>query len=271
MTSPHLRNIRVGLKLWSPNVDLAQRAAELFREGWIDLIELYVVPQTFDDTIGVWRALEVAFMLHCPHSAHKFNLAKAELSEANAEKFREVRMFADALQVSVIVMHGGNRGDIQETIRQLRHLNDRRIHLENKPKMSLTGGICIGHSPDEVAEIIGSANLTGFILDFGHAICAANSAGVDPFGYIEKFMDSKPKTFHIGDGDRTSEKDNHFNLGQGDFDIARLVSFLPSDSCVTIETPTDPKLGLADFVENVRFLRNVLEQQATSLESSHEV
>ena len=260
MTLPCLRNIRVGLKLWSRNLDLAQRAAELYREGWIGLIELYVVPQTFDDTIGVWRDLRVPFMLHCPHAAHGFNLAKAELLEPNTQKFREVQRFADALQVGVIVMHGGNRGDIEETIRQLKHLNDRRVCIENKPRLSLTGGTCIGHSPEEIAHIMGSANLMGFVLDFGHAICAANSAGVDAFGYIEKFMESKPSTFHIGDGDRTSEKDNHFNLGQGNFDIVRLVSFVPPHSTVTIETPTDTALGLADFVENVRYLRKALEQ-----------
>ena len=266
VTTPHLRGIEVGLKLWSPNLGLARRAAELHREGWIDLIELYVVPETFDPTIGVWRNLNVPFMLHCPHSAHGFNLAKAELFEPNTQKFREVQRFADALQVGVIVMHGGNRGDIEETIRQLKHLNDRRIYLENKPRLSLTGGICIGSSPKEVAQIMSSAKLMGFVLDFGHAICAANSAGVDPFSYIEKFMDSKPGVFHIGDGDRTSEKDNHFNLGQGNFDIDRLVSFVPPDSSVTVETPTDLKLGLADFVENVRYLRQALEQQGNSHE-----
>jgi deoxyribonuclease IV len=251
----------IGLKLWSRNVDLARRADELFLEGWIGLVELYVVPGTFDATIDVWRSLRVPFMLHCPHAAHGFNLAKPELADANAEKFREVQQFADALTAGVIVMHGGNRGSIDETIRQLKGLDDGRICLENKPKMSLTGGVCIGHSPEEVAGIIESAGLTGFVLDFGHAICAANSAGVPAFDYIDRFMACRPIAFHIGDGDRTSEKDNHFNFGQGTFDIARLVSFVPPGGTLTIETPTDLTLGLADFVENVRYLRGVLEQR----------
>jgi len=258
--------ISIGLKLWSPNIALASHAARLHDEGWIDLIELYVVPDTFDATVGVWRGLGVPLMLHCPHSAHKFNLAKPELFESNVRKFSEVQRFADELGATVIVTHGGNRGEVAETIRQLRHLNDQRIYLENKPKVSLSGGLCIGHSPEEVAQIIGTAGLTGFVLDFGHATCAANSAGVDAFGYIERFLESAPRVFHIGDGDRLSEKDNHFNLGQGTFDLARLTSYVPPQSTLTIETPTDLNLELADFVENVRYLRALLTQRNGAVE-----
>lgn len=253
------RRIRVGLKLWSPNVALAAKAAELHASGWIDLIELYVVPGTFDETIAAWRDLGVPFMLHCPHSKHKFNLAKVELEEANAEKYREVRQFAEALSANVIVMHGGNRGEVSETIRQLIQLDDPRIHLENKPKVSLSGGLCIGYSPEQVAQIVSEARLPGIVLDFGHATCAANSVGVDPFTMIDGFLELGPRIFHIGDGDRLSEKDNHFNFGEGSFDIARMLSLVPADSTLTLETPTDLDRGLLDFVENVSYLRAMLD------------
>jgi deoxyribonuclease IV len=247
----------IGLKLWSPNVALAAPAARLHKEGWIDLLELYVVPGTFDETIATWRGLGIPYMLHCPHAAHKFNPAKPELFESNVEKFSEVQRFADALEVDVIVTHGGNRGTVAETIRQLKHLNDGRIFIENKPKVSLTGGICIGHSPEQVEQIVDEARLKGFVLDFGHATCAANSAGIESFDYIERFLKFSPRVFHIGDGDRTSEKDNHFNLGAGTYDIARMATYVPPQSTLTIETPTDLSLGLTDFVENVRYLRTM--------------
>ncbi len=259
VTADQRRGIRVGLKLWSPNLDLASRVVEIHREGWIDLVELYVVPGTFEATMEGWRGLGVPFMLHCPHAAHKFNLAKAELFEPNKCKFEEVQRFADALRAEVIVTHGGNRGSIDETIRQLKHFNDRRVYIENKPKLSLTGGLCVGHSPEEIGQILGSADIGGFVLDFGHATCAANSAKADAFDYIARFVALNPRVFHIGDGDRTSEKDNHFNFGQGSFDIARLVSYVPPSSVLTIETPTDLKRGLNDFVENARHLRKAIE------------
>ena len=73
-------------------------------------------------------------------------------------------------------------------------------------------------------------------------------------------MGLHPAIFHIGDGDRASEKDTHFNLGEGSFDIPRLLSFVPPGASVTIETPTDLTLGLRDFVENVSRLRQALEE-----------
>lgn len=253
-------DLRIGLKLWSENVALASRAVALHAEGWIDLVELYVVPGTYAATVDVWRALGVPYMLHCPHAKHQFNLAKPELRDSNAEKFDEVRRFADALSAPVIVMHGGNRGDIGEAIRQLRGLADERIFIENKPKVSLTGGLCIGHSPEEIERILAGAGLRGMVLDFGHAICAANSAGANPLDYIERFLALSPRVFHIGDGDVRSEKDNHFNFGEGTFDIQRLASYVPAQSTLTIETPTDQEKELLDFIDNVRYLRAALER-----------
>lgn len=261
MITAHYRGLNIGLKLWSTNTHLANRADQLFQEGWIDYLELYVVPQTIHSTLRFWRSLEVPFMLHCPHAAHGFNLAQAELFALNAKKFIEVQYFADELRADVIVTHGGNGGTVKETIRQLKHLDDRRIFLENKPRQSLIDSICIGHSPEEVSKIVVSANLAGFILDFGHAIYAANSSEVDTGDYIDEFLKMKPTIFHIGDGDRTSERDIHLNLGEGTFEIDRLVSLVPPRSYVAIETPTDMKLNLVDFVENVRYLRRILEQQ----------
>ena len=247
--------MRIGLKLWSPNVDLAARADELYHDGTIGLVELYVVPGTFADTADAWRNLGVPFMVHCPHAAHGFNLANAVLADANARTFQEVQRFADVLRAGTIVMHGGNQGPLDEAVRQLVRLADSRVWIENKPKFGMNGALCVGHSPDEVAAIMSGAGLTGFVLDFGHAICAANSAGAPPYDYIERFLALNPGAFHIGDGDLASETDKHVNFGHGTFDIGRLISLVPADSLVTIETPTDLTLGLADFVENVRYLR----------------
>ena len=99
------RHVRVGLKLWSINVDLAPSAEVLHRQGVIDLIELYVVPGTFEKTADTWRSLRVPYMLHCPHAAHGFNLAKPELRETNAATFQEVERFADRLSADVILQH----------------------------------------------------------------------------------------------------------------------------------------------------------------------
>lgn len=252
------RNIQIGLKLWSTNVELARKAADLYKEKWIGYIELYAVPGTYETTIDVWTALGAPFMVHCPHSAHGFNLAKAELWEKNQEEFREVQRFSDALKARAIVVHGGNNGRAQEVIRQLKALKDERIFLENKPRLGLNREICIAHSPQELAVIKSGAGLKGFVLDFGHAICTAHSLKQDAFSYIDEFMKLGPKIFHMGDGDRFCEQDRHDHFGKGNFDLSRLAALIPRDSCVTIETPMDPKHGLKDCFENILYLQNLL-------------
>ena len=254
---PTHRGVHIGLKLWSTNVHLAQNAQALYDQGVIDLIELYVVPETLD-LAETWADLSVPFMMHCPHNAHGFNLAKSELREANAVKFAEVEQFADRLDASVIVTHGGNRGPLEEALSQAAALNSPRMFIENKPMRSLTGGLCVGHSPEQIGDFLRVGGAKGFVLDFGHATCAANSAGVDPFVYVADFANLGPKVFHIGDGHRSSEKDHHLDFGAGDFDLPRLLKFVPDGANLTIETPTDLSLGLEDFRKNIDTLRALL-------------
>ncbi len=67
-----------GLKLWSINTDyyLAE-ARRLYEKGVYSYIELYAVPHTLEH-IEKWKKLDIPFVIHCPHSAHGFNLASKE-------------------------------------------------------------------------------------------------------------------------------------------------------------------------------------------------
>lgn len=249
--------MKIGLKLWSENVALATKAETLYRDGVIDLIELYVVPGSLA-TVEQWTQLTVPYMIHCPHTAHGFNLAKPNLRAANAEKFSEAEQFADRLSATVIVTHGGSQGELGEAISQAASLNSPRFYIENQPMVGLSGGLCHGNSPAEIKQFLSKGEAAGFVLDFGHATCAANSKGIDPFNYIQQFMVLQPEVFHIGDGYSTSEKDHHLDFGDGDFDIARLLDFVPQTATLTIETPTDLSKGLKDFQRNADVLRNIL-------------
>lgn len=69
---------KIGLKLWSINTDYYyDEAIRLYNDGVYDYIELYVVPN-MTDTIEKWKKLDIPFIVHCPHFAHGFNLAKIE-------------------------------------------------------------------------------------------------------------------------------------------------------------------------------------------------
>lgn len=110
---------KLGLKLWSINTDCYyEEAKRLYNEGWFDYIELYVVPNSLDK-IEKWKKIEIPFIIHCPHFAHGFNLAKKEKKGSNRKIFDEVKKYADILNAKYIVIHGGIDGNVEETATQL--------------------------------------------------------------------------------------------------------------------------------------------------------
>lgn len=250
--------MKIGLKLYSTNTDLIQEAQRVKERNIYDYIELYVYPNSCSDTLQRWKDVDVPFVIHAAHSLHGINLAQADKWEPNRKNFNEARRFADALSSEIIILHPGSNGSLDETIRQLRLLNEERIALENKPKVGMHNEICVGWSLLEFSRAVKEGGVHTVALDFGHAVCAARSSGVDPMEMIKEFMGLKPNIFHLSDGDVTSEKDVHLNLGQGSFNLGGFVSLIPRNSFVTIETPRNKSTGLRDFEKDVTFLRPIL-------------
>ena len=80
---------KIGLKLWSNNTNnYLEEARRLFREGIFDYIELYVLPGTLEH-LKFWKTLEIPFVIHCAHSAHRFNPADINLAENNRKIYEE--------------------------------------------------------------------------------------------------------------------------------------------------------------------------------------
>ncbi len=251
---------KIGLKLWSINTDAYyQEAARLYKQGVFDYIELYVVPGSLP-ALDKWQKHEAPFIIHAPHFAHGFNLAKAEREDSNQTIYQEVKQFADGLNALYIIFHGGIDGDPQEAARQLAALHEPRALIENKPFVALPnrmgGNFCRGAKPEEIKLIMDTAHC-GFCLDFGHAVCAAAALGEDPYRFIAQLAKLQPKMFHLSDVlDMKSPYDKHPHLGTGQLDIARLKrEILPSDAKISVETDKDSKNNLDDFIKDVTWLR----------------
>jgi endonuclease IV len=232
----------------------------LYQEGWFDYIELYVVPGSLE-TLPKWQNLKVPFIIHNAHFMNGFNLAKREKREDNFKLYQETKRFADALGSQYIVFHGGMDGTIEETARQLNSFKEPRALIENKPYKALrnkmNGIKCRGSSPEEIEYVLREAHC-GFCLDFGHAVCAANSQQANPKDYIARFVKLVPAMYHISDvEDMASEYDSHAHFGCGQMDIKSLLRKMPDDAIVTIETNKDSKEDLRDFIEDAQWLRNI--------------
>jgi sugar phosphate isomerase/epimerase len=250
-----IKNFKIGLKLWSINSDLVPETVKLYKKGYFDYIELYVVPRTYALSIDKWASLKVPFVIHCSHSGHGFNLADAKLRETNKLKFEEVKAFTDTLKSNCIITHLGNNGLLDETIAQLNAISDNRICAENKPLEGLKGEVCVGCLPDEIQKVLQETRIKGFVLDLGHAFYAANSIGTNPYDFIERFLKLNPKMFHLSDGLINSTKDCHYNLGEGNFDLAKMISYIPKDSKVTLEIPYNFDSQFMQFKQNVKYVK----------------
>lgn len=253
--------MKTGLKLWSTNTgDYYNEAQRLYAKGYFDYIELYVVPDSLD-TLEKWHQLKIPFNLHAPHFMSGFNLADHAMALANKITYQQVRMFADRLDAKYIVFHAGMDGNLDETIRQLSAFNESRAVIENTPLRALPnhlgGMFCRGSSPEEIRQIMQKTGC-GFCLDFGHAICAANSNQRDGYAYIADFCKLHPTCFHLSDTtDITSEYDMHLHLGHGVLDIRSILKQVRPLDWLTIETDKCDEKSLMDFEGDVEWLRNL--------------
>ena len=259
--------LSLGLKLWSTNTGpLAAVARRLFAEGVYDYLELFSVPGS-TATIPEWRRLReedgIPFVIHNAHSAQGFNLANRAAEAHNRDIYDESRRFANGLGANRIIFHGGTDGTVEETVRQLKTLHEPRALIENKPVLPLRNpnGVksCRGATVAALERILGGTDC-GFCLDIGHAVCAANAQGLEPYAYMRELATRfHPVMFHLSDVlDMASPYDAHPHLGTGALDIARLCrEVFPPDATISIETVRDSMTDLDDFRRDVDFLRKV--------------
>lgn len=253
---------KIGFKLYSTDTALIPDSAKLLKEAFFDYIELYIIPGSFENTITKWKGFECPYVIHAPHSFHGINLAKAEMRENNLINFREAQLFADELDSDIIIVHGGNDGSLDETIRQIGLMHENRIALENKPMRGLNGEFCVGCSPDEFRKISRAGILKGIVLDFGHAIYYSAFSGSDYHAVIAEFTEFSPLLFHLSDGIYSSHADVHLNIGEGEFNIRELLSFIPQNARLSLETPRVSERGLQDFADEVRLLNGIMDDVA---------
>lgn len=241
---------RYGLKLWSINTNYIKDAINLYERGRYAYIELFIVPGSFDTHIAAWVNLDIPFILHAPHSMKGLNPARRELESRNLKLAGETFRFADKLAAEIVIFHPGVEGMLEETVRQMKLMADDRIVVENKPHFGIGNIICNGTSPDEISLVMNEAGV-GFCLDIGHAICAANARKVAPLDYINDFCMLRPKMYHLSDGSFDGNVDEHLHFGDGDYDLATLLAYIPDDSLITVETDKDSKENLDDFERDI--------------------
>jgi deoxyribonuclease-4 len=249
-----------GLKLWSTNKMYYDEALRLFSRGVFNYVELYVVPDSYEEYINIWKSAKkdrgISFVIHAPHYKDGMNLANKASEKKNIALSKQAFAYADALSADIVIFHPGIAGDEKETARQLKTLYDQRIVIENKPYYTIDGKqVCNGYSPEQIKMIIDESSV-GFCFDIAHAICAANSRKHSPYAYLKPFLDLKPRILHLTDGETNSGIDQHRHFGKGNYDIKRILSLLRKNGMITIETVKDSANDLNDYVRDINIIKN---------------
>ncbi len=258
--------VKLGLKLFSTNTNLCKDATRLLDAGLFAYIELYVPPHTFADTCAVWQSLACPFIIHAPHFKHGVNLSDPALAAQNRELLADSFRFADALHAPHIIVHSGFGGTVESMCQQAKALQDTRLVLENTPVEGTGGQACTVYSPAHIAAAMASGAFGGSVLDFGHALCAANALGIAPMPFVEEYMALRPALYHISDGHYQGVRDVHLGIGEGDFPLAQLLALLPSSSAahtlLTLETPRQNMYSLSEAEKDAHALLALLKKDA---------
>ena len=249
-------NLKLGLKLGSNDKDYTKDILSFFKDDYFQYIELFAVPDTFSKTIDYWKQFKIPFVIHAPHSFAGMNLSLTADREKNKIMIQETFQFADTLKAEYIIFHSGINGQIEETVNQLKPFIDARCLIENKPLIGLNGEKCLGATPEEIKYIINELHI-GFCLDFGHAICAANTLNKEPLDYIKDFLKFNPSLYHLTDGDYKNEKDTHFHYGKGTFPLNEILNMLPDGAKVTNEAKHSSETDLDDFKEDCFYVKHI--------------
>ncbi|MCH9609908.1 MAG: hypothetical protein S4CHLAM45_13660 [Chlamydiales bacterium] len=242
--------MKIGLKLWSTNEFYFAEAQRFWEENLIDFIEITAVIGSYEPFAPLWKSLAIPYVIHAPTFSHGVSFSQKEREKTNLKAMEEVFCFADLLQASTIIIHPGGEGKIEETIRQINLMKDSRLAIENKPYRMSSGHLSNGYLPEEIALIKRECG-TQFCLDISHAICAANSLKKEHFPFLEQFFALKPDIYHVMDGKLEDEVDEHLHLGKGSYPLRQIISMIPKEALVTIETDKDSQDHLEDFEEDV--------------------
>lgn len=229
------KNLRAAPALVRECADAARTAPDLF-------VELMILPETTPDDLrtlqDVFDAVEIR--LHAPHHTLGFDAGDPRLEKRNRETFETVRKAADLFKAKTIVVHPGcghGKERLNETVRQLKLLDDPRIVVENLPIVDDGDGKeLLGGTAEEISFIRAETGY-GFCMDFSHAICAAATLGRDPIKHLESFYALTPTVYHLCDGEIGKNRDTHRHYGEGDYPLGYFLKNLTApDAYITMET-----------------------------------
>ena len=258
---------KLGVKLWTRDV-LKNKAffddvAEAVRRKEFEYVELFVFPNTYEDTFEAVREglRGCPVIIHNSHSAYGFDCGDSDALKNNLKDIGDSQRFADALHADIIIVHAGCGTlpqNIDETIRQFRLFNDMRIAVENMAAFCMVSKkFQHGVFPEQIERIKAETGCK-FCMDFSHAVCAANYYKRKPVDILDDFRLLEPDMYHQCDGRLQGIDDVHLHFGEGDFDLETIINrFIDEEARVTMETGYKPPLNADPWRKDRDYFRRL--------------
>ena len=253
--------MKIGIKQFSDQLEQYKEDLIKYKDKY-DYIELYVYPAQMDKLQG-WINLKnqynMKFTIHAPHYSQHVNLADKSYFEYNKMVYEQVNVYAKALDAEYTVVHGGMDGNVEEIVRQIEIIKPYKMRIENKPYVAPRkpdSMICRGATVQEIKYIMENYDC-GFNLDIGHAFCSAVSQKINQIEYLKQFLELKPNSYHLSDGEYNNRIDIHYHLKAGDYDWKKIFPLLDKNLNWTLETITKKDNdGLKRVVDDIKFITN---------------
>lgn len=247
--------------------DLADHILKAVRDNVYNFVQLHAryTPEYYD---GILRKIEqkmtgIKAIVHAPfYIPSKYNgvnTSDESWLTQNIQALEFSQKCADLLQSEIIILHPGI-GDsdkcVDETIRQVRLINDSRITIENLP-YEVFGCFMHGGRFENISRIVNEADCK-FCFDFAHAVCAAISLNIDIYDSLGKYKALNPILYHLSDGDISISFDAHLHLGVGNYDIKRFLSeFSNTDAMIVLETFNPPSAEIEPWLKDADYLKKL--------------
>ncbi len=207
----------IGTACDTGDVAYIQFFQKLKSEGLLDFLELHIKSNVTVNQLQDWGKTGLVKYIHAETGGMgEFMPKYLETAETS---YNFLRTTGEIL--GVIVHMGLDKQNIDfKTIEFPEY-----VLLENMPYMSSFKEKMCGYLPETMCK--------NFVFDFAHAWMTAKKLNMKPREFILKFMDLKPRHFHLTDC--LNELD-HLVLGTGEIDLPWIMGVLPMDATLTIET-----------------------------------
>jgi len=248
-----IENIKIGIKIATRNFNFLPDIYA--NQNLIDFIEIILMPEFASHDIEILKNLKMPYAIHLPGVVYGIDFGDIKKNHNNLSYIEKINQHQGSLNPICYIVHPES-GNVHTSINNLKKLKIKPLALENMPMKGIFGGELLAYEPHSMKIFFDAIKDLEFCFDINHAIKASVSKKIDYIQFIKDFLKFKtPIIYHISQGDRNIEIDDHLPLYKGNYNLHKIKSILLDCNSIvylTIETPRDINKKIEDDLRNIK-------------------